>query len=210
MKGDHFMKKLSLLLALILLVTTTGVYATWNYSRNVVDTKQASATAVITGTQSSTKGEIAITNAPKRAIVDDTNADLVAELWFGDVDASSHPVGADQVGAVTVTFTPASQGVDEDVKNNGIKLKWTLTANNLGSYDIDGDGNADPIFVINTAEGLFNSGNPTLSATLNLKDVLTLNIVDGKSITLDTYAEYQAFEAALNGITFTLTVSEVA
>ena len=102
------MKKLSLLVALILLVTVGGVYATWNYARNVVDPKQASATVVITGTQSSTKGTIEITSAPKRVIVDDTGAyDHVAEIWFGDINADSQPVGADQTGAITVTFTPA-------------------------------------------------------------------------------------------------------
>ena len=204
------MKKLSLLLALILVVTTAGVYATWNYSRNVVDTKQASATAVITGTQSSTKGEITIVSAPKRVIVDDTNNDLIAELWFGDVDASSHPVaGADQIGAVHVTFTPASQGVDADVAANGIKLKWTLTISSHGKFDINGDGTVaddEHIFKMLTTEGYFNDGNATKDATLNISEILQLN----GTIKLDTYEKYQKFENALNGITFTLTVSEVA
>ena len=194
------MKKLSLLLALILVVTTTGVYATWNYSRNVVDTKQASATAVITGTQSSTKGEITIVSAPKRVIVDDTDNDLVAELWFGDIDASSHPVGADQDGEIHVIFTPAAQGVDEDVKTNGIKLKWTLTISSHGMYE------GEHIFNILETTGYFNNGNPTKDATIKIADILELN----GTIKLDTYAKYVDFENALNGITFTLTVSEAA
>ena len=100
------MKKLSLLVALILCVTIGGVYATWNYSRYTVDSKQATATVVITGTQSSAKGIISIVSAPKRLIIDDTNNDLEAELWFGDIDADSHPVEGitNQTGKIEISF----------------------------------------------------------------------------------------------------------
>ena len=202
------MKKLSLLIAMILVVTISGVYATWNYSRNVVDSKQASATVVVTGTQSSTKGTITITAAPKRLIVDDTNADHVAELWFGDINAESQPVGANQLGTVSVSFEPAATGADADVVANGICLAWDLTVSTPGAFDIDGDGQDDAIFVITTAHGHFNGGNACKVASINLNDYIKLNTVNDKPITLDTYAKYQAFENAIKSITFTLTVSE--
>ena len=202
------MKKLSLLIAMILVVTISGVYATWNYSRNVVDSKQASATVVVTGTQSSTKGTIDIVAAPKRLIVDDTNADHVAELWFGDINSESQPVNADQLGTITVNFTPAATGADAEVVANGICLAWDLTVSTPGAFDIDGDGQDDAIFVITTAHGHFNNGEACKVASINLNDYIQLNTVSGQPIKLDTYAKYQAFENAIKSITFTLTVSE--
>lgn len=194
------MKKLSLLMALILCVTIGGVYATWNYARNVVDSKQASATVVVTGTQSSTKGTIAITAAPKRVVIDDTDSNHIAELFFGDIDESSQPVSCNQLGTISVVFTPAATGVDEDVKNNGICLEWTLTATDVGTFG------GQPIFVITQASGKFNNGAPTKTASVNIGDYIELN----GDIVLDTYAKYQAFELAIKNITFTLTVSESA
>ena len=202
------MKKLSLLIAMILVITISGVYATWNYSRNVVDSKQASATVVVTGTQSSTKGTIDIVAAPKRLIVDDTNADHVAELWFGDINSESQPVNADQLGTITVNFTPAATGADAEVVANGICLAWDLTVSTPGAFDIDGDGQDDAIFVITTAHGHFNNGEACKVASINLNDYIQLNTVSGQPIKLDTYAKYQAFENAIKSITFTLTVSE--
>ena len=208
------MKKLSLLIAMILVVTISGVYATWNYSRNVVDSKQASATVVVTGTQSSTKGVITIESAPKRVIIDDTNNDHVAELFFGDIDASSHPVDADKLGTINVKFTPAASGVDAEVAASGIYMAWDLTASNLGAFDIDGDDIADAIFVIKQSHGHFNNGQRAKEASINIADCIELNVIGktgenpGTPIKLDTYAKYQAFENAIKNITFTLTVSE--
>ena len=186
-------------------MTIGGVYATWNYSRNVVDSKQASATVVVTGTQSSTKGTISITSAPKRVVIDDKDGDLKAELFFGDISSDSQPVNCDETGLVSVKFEPASIGADADVVEHGIKMQWTLTASSLGAFDIDGDGNNDDIFNIKTATGVFNSGNACKTATLKLVDCIELN----GDITLGTYAKYQAFELAISTITFTLTISEV-
>lgn len=199
------MKKLSALIALVLCVTIGGVYATWNYSRNVVDSKQASATVVVTGTQSSTKGTISITSAPKRVVIDDTNGDLKAELFFGDINSDSQPVNCDKDGVVRIVFEPASIGADADVFEHGIKMQWTLTASSVGTFDIDGDGDNDDIFNITTTTGVFNSGNPTKEAELKLGECIEFT----GDITLGTYARYQAFELAISTITFTLTISEV-
>ena len=192
------MKKLSLLIAMILVVTISGVYATWNYSRETVDAKQAGATVVITGIQDSAKGSITIVSAPKRVIIDDTNADYEAELFFGELSADGSVIAevTNDLGEVKVGFE-AAPGADADVATNGIKMQWTLTVNSVGEW------NGAPIFTV-VASGVFNGGAACNEATLNLSEVITL-----AEISLPTYADYQAFTAAINGITFTLTVSEI-
>ena len=199
------MKKLSLIVVLILCITVGGVYATWNYARYTVDSKQASATAVITGTHSSAKGVITLATDVKRVIIDDTNNDFKAEVWFGDIDGNSQVVeGANQDGEITITFT-ANAGADESVLQNGIPLLVTVSANQYGTYE------SAPIFKLLQATKTLETtvfekqgDTPVFVTTINLKDFIALN----SEIVLDTYAEYQAFEAAIAGITFTVTVSE--
>ena len=195
------MKKLSLIIAMILVVTVSGVYATWNYSRNVVDSKQATMTIAVTGTASSAKGVISIDSAPKRVIIDDTEGvngyDHVAEIWYGDINADSQPIGASQDGLVTFTFTPAATGVDETVKTNGIPLAYTITISSVGSF------NSLPIFELVNPTGHFDADG-VFTKSINLKD----HIKFANEIKLDTYAKYQAFEQAIAQITFTVTISE--
>ena len=200
------MKKLSLIVVLILCITVGGVYATWNYARYTVDSKQASATAVITGTHSSAKGVISLATDVKRVIVDDSNNDFAAEVFFGQVDANSQIVEdvTDADGEITITFT-ANAGADESVLQSGIPLLVSVTANKLGTYlGADVFEIKTESYTIQTSEFVKASDASVFTTTINLKDFIGLK----NEIVLDTYAEYQAFEAAITGITFTVTVSE--
>ena len=200
------MKKLSLIVVLILCITVGGVYATWNYARYTVDSKQASATAVITGTHSSAKGVISLATDVKRVIVDDSNNDFAAEVFFGQVDANSQIVEdvTDADGEIEITFT-ANAGADESVLQNGIPLLVSVTANKLGTYlGADVFEIKTESYTIQTSEFVKASDASVFTTTINLKDFIGLK----NEIVLDTYAEYQAFEAAITGITFTVTVSE--
>ena len=200
------MKKLSLIVVLILCITIGGVYATWNYARYTVDSKQASATAVITGTHSSAKGVISLATDVKRVIVDDTNNDFTAEVFFGQVDANSQIIEdvTDANGEITITFT-ANAGADESVLQSGIPLLVSVTANKLGTYlGADVFEIKTQSYTIQTSEFAKASDASIFTTTINLKDFIGLK----NEVVLDTYAEYQAFEAAITGITFTVTVSE--
>ena len=200
------MKKLSLIVVLILCITIGGVYATWNYARYTVDSKQASATAVITGTHSSAKGVISLATDVKRVIVDDTNNDFTAEVFFGQVDANSQIVEdvTDADGEITITFT-ANAGADESVLQSGIPLLVSVTANKLGTYlGADVFEIKTQSYTIQTSDFVKASDASIFTTTINLKDFIGLK----NEVVLDTYAEYQAFEAAITGITFTVTVSE--
>lgn len=179
------MKKISALIALAMVVTIGGVYATWNYATGAVASVDTTASVVLTEKVVETpKGTIAIDASSLEMAIDDTNGDYDAELVID--------------GDVKVTFTPSSIA-PEDVKTNGIKLKCELSVTTPWEYE------GTQIFTVSPV--VINDGNATLSATItaaDLMDAITLG-----DITLDTVEAYDAFEAILQNGEITMTVSEV-
>ena len=105
------MKKLTVIIALMLVITIGGVYATWNYAQGdvaKVDKYLDSVTKITDKVVTTSKGTIAIDATGLSILIDDADNNHVAELSV--------------TGSVTVTFTP-NEGADADVKANGIKLQ---------------------------------------------------------------------------------------
>lgn len=198
------MKKLSLLIALCMLLTIGGVYATWSYvgSTDIIDafaeSKVTIADAVIEGTYGIYKidSNLVLT-------VDQANDNHEAELVFGSNN--------DQPAYLTVTFTP-SVNAPKAIKENAVVSELYFGVTTPMQYKMDADGNysesGTPVDIFKFK----NSGNGTLDNTFawtknddgtftyNLNaDALKEQISLSQTFVLDIKAEHDAFRTALKG-----------
>ena len=198
------MKKLSLLIALCMLLTIGGVYATWSYvgSTDIIDafaeSKVTIADAVIEGTYGIYKidSNLVLT-------VDQANDNHEAELVFGSNN--------DQPVYLTVTFTP-SVNAPKAIKDNAVESELYFGVTTPMQYKMDAEGNyADN----GTPVDIFKFKNPgngkldntfawtktddgTFTYTLNA-DALKEQISLSQTFVLDIKAEHDAFRTALAG-----------
>lgn len=173
-----------------LLTTVGGVYAQFTYAQdNVVDQVISAQKNLAEAVGNETKkGTINVTGNFTVSI-DDTNNDLITETTITDT--------------LKVSFTPAAQGADADVRDHGIKLKMTIVIGGTNEYA------GQPLFELTsyTASGvLLNGGEKVKDTAVSVK--LTDYIEWKQEFTLSTMAEYNNFKTAFEGTTITVTVSE--
>lgn len=200
------MKKLSLLIALCMLLTVGGVYATWSYvgSEDIVD---AFAESKVTITDAVVEGTYGIYKITSNLVltVDQANDNHEAELVFGSNN--------DQPVYLTVTFTP-SVNAPKAIKENAVASELYFGVTTPMQYSIDAEGNystdstATNVDIFNFA----NSGNGKLDNTFEwtknddgtftytlgeaeLKEQISLS----RTFTLDVRSEHDAFRTALKG-----------
>ncbi len=198
------MKKLSLLIALCMLLTIGGVYATWSYvgSTDIVD---AFAESKVTISDAVIEGTYGIYKIDSNLVltVDQANDNHEAELVFGSNN--------DQPVYLTVTFTP-SVNAPKAIKENAVKSELYFGVTTPMQYSIDNAGNY-------SAEGtpvdIFKFKNPgneildntfvwtknddgTFTYTLSV-DALKEQISLSQTFVLDIRAEHDAFRTALKG-----------
>lgn len=186
------MKKLSLLVALALLITVSGVYATWSYvgSTDIIDafaeSKVTIADAVIEGTYGVYKIDSNLV-----LVVDQANDEHEAELVFNSND--SNPV------YMKITFTP-SANAPQSIKANavpselyfGVTTPMQYDGVDIFSFSNSGDGELNNIFTWNEeADGTFTYA---LNQT-QLEEMIQLS----QTFVLDVKAEHDAFREALKG-----------
>ncbi len=198
------MKKLSLLIALCMLLTIGGVYATWSYvgSTDIIDafaeSKVTISDAVIEGTYGIYKIESNLV-----LTVDQANDNHETELVFG--------ANNDQPVYLTVTFTP-SVNAPKTIKENAVASELYFGVTTPMQYKMDANGNYSES---GTAVDIFKFKNPgngtldntfawtknsdgTFTYTLNA-DALKEQIALSKTFVLDIKAEHDAFRTALAG-----------
>ncbi len=180
------MKKLSLLISLVLLVTVGGVYATWNYAHGtaVSASKYFDAVTVVAPmVETNSKGIIEVDTSNLSIVVDDTNNDFKGELVI--------------TGEVTVTFTP-NDGVTTEVGTDGIKMQYELSATDNFKY------NTNDIFTIDKTVKTTDAATKSFTISADeLKSLITLN-----EVTLPTAETYGEFKDALHSGSIVLKVSE--
>ncbi|MBR2029400.1 MAG: hypothetical protein IJ999_00665 [Clostridia bacterium] len=196
------MKKLSLIMAMVLIATIGGVYATWNYSETVVSGVNVTTAVTLTadGTSGS-KGTVAIDviNA-KVMLEDDGHHTAVLQL-------------SDGAKAIPVQFSPKADA-SNDVQTNGIILQCTITENfgNYTSADLTTCDNVDVVSlslpgdlaaagiaavhssIAQPANGvtfLLAAGAKTKSTTIDLSDFLSIGTI--ALPTLDAYNHFNSF-----------------
>lgn len=183
------MKKLGIIIMIALALTVGGVYATFVYAQNDVASVDGTLTSELGAKALDTaKGTIKITTDFK-VLIDDLDSNLTTKYTTS--------------GSTKITFTPA-QGADQDVVDNGIKLKLTIAFGGTNAYE------GTPIFKTKdayTADGvLLNGGNKVLGdITVDLADYIDVSL-----ISLPTSAKYDAFKTAFDATTLSVIVSEAA
>lgn len=201
------MKKLSLLVALALLVTIGGVYATWSYAGNIAtESHMHMSVNLATATEDTPKGSITVVLNSMDVLIDDTNHDYVAEAVFS--------------GKMGFVFTPG-KGASDEVIADGIDMQFQVL------QDVPKQYLGNNVFIMKkTAPTAFTS---MIKVDESNKDTL----VPGKALTpgsfyveidasvmnehveianivLDTLDEYNAMKTALaSGGVLGITVSEV-
>lgn len=182
--------KLKKILSLILraaIMTTGGVYATWNYATNDADSYKANIMkpAMAKAEISASVGTLSVNTEALKVTIDDLGGDKVADLVIE--------------GEVVITFTPNS-GASPDIQDNGIEIKYSIT----GAADPQYQGRSIFAFAPVTDQTLATAKSWTISAA-ELQDIVTLN----GSISLPTYDEYQEFQQLLPSNLLSITVAQV-
>ena len=198
------MKKLSLLIALCMLLTIGGVYATWSYvgSTDIVDAYSESG---VTITDAIIEGTYGIYKVESNLVltVDQANDNHEAELVFASND--SNPI------YLKVTFTP-SANAPKAVKDAAIPSELYFGVTTPMQYKMDADGNysetgtpVDIFTFTNPGNGELDNifdwtknENGTFTYEMN-EDDLRAQIALSQTFVLDILAEHDAFRLALAG-----------
>lgn len=186
------MKRLGAIIAIALVLTIGGVYATFSYANGgVVSSENETISKELIGmTDTTAKGTITIKSNDFKITVDDFNHNL-------------HTAGRFE-NKTTINFTPALLA-DADVRANGIKLKLTIAVTG-NEYD---DGEKHKLF--NISEEALNG--VTLNGGAKINGDYEINFADYITVTdiyLSTPEKYTAYSEAFNGTTITFTISETA
>ena len=211
------MKKLSFLIALAIIISVGGVYASWNYAELTMTAHNHTVNSLATFDLNTNIEAGTVSFADSLVLkVDDVTGNHNPGWTAGIDDADK--------GRIVMTFTPNSGASDT-------YLKYTITMTN-NTFDIDGGGAEPevPIFTTtaNVATGTeeitaahagaktilvgyitHTAGSSTTSHAIlasEIEDILTVN----QTITLPTLTDFNNYSTALNNVKLTLTVEEVA
>ena len=185
------MKKLSLFLALAMLLTVSGVYAVWTYtvSNDILDATSSSAiTLTAPASTGTTNGTYTITNT--------------LDLYVDPKAGTTHVTALYGTGSLVITFTP-DEFAPDDIKNNGVVsyFKHELTNNNW-TYDdekiMDIDTDEHTIALANDENATnkwVRQNDGTFTFTLTAEQII--EHIDLTEFLLDTLDKYHEYDAAL-------------
>ena len=198
------MKKLSVLIALMLCITITGVYAAWSYA-GTDDIADVFAEAKVTIADVELKGANGVYTITSNLVltVDQANDAHEAKLVF----ASNN----DQPIELKVTFKPAANA-PQAIKENAVPTEVYFGVTTAMQYKMDAEGNysatgtpTDIFKFSNVANGELDqpitwtkNGDGTFTYTMDqaaLEDAIQLS----QTFVLDLKTEHDAFREALAG-----------
>ena len=187
------MKKLSLLIALCMLLTIGGVYATWTYTQNTDVADEAVHKAInLTGVEYSGSYGTYSVNTDNLKMTIDPKAN------------TTHTTALYIEGYVVITFTPNSVA-PADIKEHGVESTYALTLSNS-----DWKYENDYILTLKHTEAhditWVDNGDGTFSYTISADDLaghMTLTEFE-----LDTKVKYDAYNTELAKGQIVITVSD--
>lgn len=175
------MKKLSVLVALMLITTVGGVYANWIYVRaiNSIDPVTASINVKL-----AQPGE---TDAPEGTITAEKSDDF--SLLIDQKEVGGGEAIWVTMGGIEVTYTPHANAA-----RNAIPMQFALSGTLPDGIEID----LTPIKLKN--------GDPITSVTITAADIAAA--IDLTDLDLPKLEDYNAFATALGNGEITITISE--
>lgn len=195
------MKKLSVLIALMLCITISGVYATWTYI-NVTDVADESVNTAMNLTG------VVFSDGYGAYEIDRSTLALKIDPKTGTTHTTSLQVS----GEIVIKFTPATFAPLE-IKENGVDSTFAFSlSNNNWTFDDDTTDEvaAQKILELNHPEAhdivWTRQNDGTFTYTLSAKSIaehLTLS-----EFVLDTKAKYDSFNSALANGSIIFTVSD--
>lgn len=200
------MKKLSLLIALAMLITVGGVYATWNYAGLVMqdvthEFKYLSITDTDTDTQS---GRVSVTDTLVLKIDDEGD---YTPGWDSDVTAQS-------AGNLQLLFTPNPGASDTTLKYTVSIENNTYTAPDsseaVGIFKINGVATAN-VAKTTILEGTFtyDAGQTGIcQETITFAEITNV-LKPNDEVTLPTIEHYEKYADALDNVVLSVTIVEV-
>lgn len=206
------MRKFSLLIALALLITVGGVYATWIYTGSDI--------ADITGNRAVTMGNVEFEGSAGSYFVD--TAGLVMKIEPEDNTATGAEVAKrfkatlKMTGQIVITFTP-NELADPDVVANGVATKFWFTPSNL-SWTYGGN----TIITVNNMEHAIALANETgspehqwvkqgnsFTCTITAAQLESHNIFTLGNFSLTNKTEYDEFDTALEAGQIVIHISDL-
>lgn len=187
------MKKLSLLIALCMLLTIGGVYATWTYTQNTDVADEAV-------NMNMNLTDVAYSGSYGTYKVDTSSLKLAIDPKTG----TTHTTALYIEGNIVITFTPNSVAPVE-IKENGLDTTYTFSLSNptwqYNSQNIVtlNHAEAHSIEWVKQADGTFTY---TISAAALSSHISLTEIV------LDTKTAYDAYNAVLGKGAIVITVSD--
>ena len=187
------MKKLSLLIALCMLLTIGGVYATWTYTQNT-DVADEAVNMNLNLTDVAYSGSYGTYN------VDSSGLSLKIDPKAG----TTHTTALYATGNIVITFTPNSVA-PADIKKNGVKTTYAFTLANP-NWQYEGQN----IVTLNHTEkhdiSWTDNGDGTFSFTITAEQFM--EHVALTEFELDTKVKYDAYNAVLGTGSIVITVSD--
>lgn len=187
------MKKFSLLIAIAMLLSIGGVYATWVYS-------QSSDVADITGAKAITLTEATFTGTYGTYAVDTSGLSMLVDPKEG----TAHTTALKIEGNLVITFTPNTYAPDE-VKANGVPTTYKFGLSNP-SWQYDGQ----PIMTLGHSgeahDIMWTKEGDIFKYTINAASLAEhLLLIE---FTLDTKADYDAYDSVLTTGQVTISISD--
>ncbi len=187
------MKKLSLLIALCMLLTIGGVYATWTYTQNTDVADEAV-------NMNMNLTDVAYSGSYGTYKVDTSSLKLAIDPKAG----TTHTTALYIEGNIVVTFTPNSVAPVE-IKENGLDTTYTLSLSNPNwQY------NSRNIVTLNHAEAhdieWVKQADGTFTYTISAADLA--GHISLAEIVLDTKVAYDAYNAVLGQGAIVISVSD--
>ena len=195
------MKKLSLLIALCMLLTIGGVYATWIYSESKIDaqTEPFVSKMGVIGHEGDTGVYTFVNNSLDFAIEPDAQDTKITTLVWG-------------TGSMTLVFTPKSDITDADLARAlGATLTVEQASTTLGTYDSTTIYTIDTEFeIVLDAETDWEEHDDGAYYTYTITGEDLEGSVGVNAFHLPTEDEYIAFKAAIQDVKFRVKVTPAA
>lgn len=187
------MKKLSLLIALCMLISIGGVYAVWTYPGETMESQ--------TEPFVSKMGDIGHTGSAGSYTFSGNSIDFSIEPKDNNQETKLTSIvwGA---GQVTLTFV-ANDNISADAKHAALNATISIvnTSATLGEYDSQAIYTLDSTKVITLTEGSWNtSDNQTYTCTITaemLKDLEAISITEFALLSQDDYDLFKTANAAV-------------